>query len=179
MSDISSDFKPNKEDARLAKKRIGLEATPEAIKEFWRSHRALSDYGYWYLLSTLWVSYTGWSDLEKWKALFSSSRGRRQTSIMKPSEQAMFNALRDVVTVFRAHRPGEQDWIAYTMSMEKAKDFAWKRRSEVIGRYEVSKSDILAVFLRRGEWEVIVLDKGKVRLQQEYDVEYPDEKSGE
>lgn len=165
MNDISPDFRPNKKDAALGKALLQYEATPEAIKFFDRNAYKFTDYGYWFFLSTLWVSYTGWSDLETWKRLFSSDRPRRQTSIMKPSELARLNTLQDPLIVYRAHRPDETDWIAYTLVPEKAAEFAVKRGVQEIKRYTVAKGDVLALFLRRGEFEVIVLDKTKPIFQ--------------
>jgi len=91
--DISPDFQWNKKDWQTIQKVLPHEATPEAVRAFARYAYRLSDYGYWFLLSTLWVSYTGWSDLELWKQLFSSSGGSRTTSIMKPSELNVFRSL--------------------------------------------------------------------------------------
>jgi hypothetical protein len=64
--------------------------------------------------------------------------------------------------VWRAHRPGETDWIAYTLDLEKACVFANKRSVDMVHAYQVNKADVLCLFTRRGEWEVLILDKAKV-----------------
>lgn len=161
MDDVSPDFRWDKQDVKVIEKILPLEGTPEAITAFCRHAYKLTDYAYWFLLSTLWVSYTGWSDLELWKRLFSSTRGGRETSIMKPSELGVFRTLANPLTLYRAHRPNENDWISYTLFAEKAAEFAARRGVDEVKVYRVAKEDALSLFLRRGEFEVLVLDKSK------------------
>jgi hypothetical protein len=168
--DISPDFSWNKKDWQTIQKVLPHEATPEAVKAFARYAYRLSDYGYWFLLSTLWVSYTGWSDLDLWKRLFLSTRGNRETSIMKPSELAVFRALGDPLTLYRAHRSEETDWISYTLSPLKAAEFAARRGVDQVKEYRVAKVDALCLFLRRGEFEALVLDKAKAEFVREVTV---------
>lgn len=168
--DISPDFQWNKKDWQTIQKVLPHEATPEAVRAFARYAYRLSDYGYWFLLSTLWVSYTGWSDLELWKQLFSSSGGSRTTSIMKPSELNVFRSLGDQLTLYRAHRSEERDWISYTLVPVKAAEFAARRGVDYVKEYRVAKADAMCLFLRRGEFEVLVLDKAKAELVREVTV---------
>jgi hypothetical protein len=158
----------------LIEKVIQYEETPEAIQYFSRMCDKLTDYGYWFLLSTLWVSYTGWSDLEQWKLLFSSQRPKRKKSIMKPSELQALEALPYHIEAYRAPRPGEQDWISYTLSLDTAAKFATRRRPEEIVKYQVRKRDVLALFLRRGEQELIVLDKSLPKVIERIECVYTD-----
>jgi len=170
LRDVSPDFRWNKKDVQTLKKILPYEATPDAVKVFSRYAWRLTDYAYWFMLSTLWVSYTGWSDLDEWKRLFSSDRPNRETSIMKPSELELFRALREPLELFRAHRPGEQDWISYTLFPHKAAEFALQRGVDKVSEYRVSRVDALCLFLRRGEGEVLVLDKGKAEFVRELPV---------
>ena len=78
MEDISPNFKFNYNDAHMAKELLKIEGTPKAIKYFSEHCDGLTNYAYWFFLSTLWVSYTGHSDINLWKKLFSSSRSQRQ-----------------------------------------------------------------------------------------------------
>ncbi|MBM7580040.1 hypothetical protein [Jeotgalibacillus terrae] len=75
-----------KYDRKVAEEIIEREGTREAILYFEKKASKLSDYAYWFYLSTCWVSYTGWSDLQKWKKLFNSKRPDRMKAIMKPFE---------------------------------------------------------------------------------------------
>lgn len=159
-SDISPDFKYNRKDAKIMREIIKFEGKPHAIQRFARDCDGLTDYGYWFLLGTLWVSYTGWSSLKLWRKLFASDRPRRDTSLMKPSELRAFRELPDEVPCFRAHRPGEEDWLSYTLSIERAVMFAQQRGVEQVTRYLVPKREALCLFLRRGEFEVLALEPG-------------------
>ena len=170
MADISPYFKFNFNDKFMAQEINKREGTPEVIKYFSEHCEKLTNYGYWFLLSTLWVSYTGFSDIELWKKLFSSDRGQRQKSIMKPSEVKEFNYLPYFITAYRAKRPGEKQWIAYTLDLEIAKRFAQERKVNKITKYEVRKKDVLALFLRRGEKEIIILDETRPKFIEEIEV---------
>lgn len=170
-SDISPDFVPgNETDAKIVARVMKFEKTAKAMQEFGRKHHRLSDYGYWFLLGTLWVDYSGWTPLEDWKRFFSSTRPNRATSLMKPSELISLSKMPTALTVYRAHRPVEQDWIAYTLDPVIALNMAIGRKNDWMGQYEIDKADVLALFLRRGENEVLMLDKSKARLIRKHDV---------
>lgn len=166
LQDVSKDFVWNAYDAAIGKQLIRLEATPSAIVYFSRVCDNLTDYGYWFYLSTLWVSYSGWSDLNLWKELFSSNRPKRKTSIMKPSELKQFKKLPPVITAYRAHRENETDWISYTLNLTTAKRFARERNVTKVSKYLIKKKDVLALFTRRGEDEILLIDKTKALYQE-------------
>lgn len=159
---ISPDFKPNRYDSEVADILLRYEGTPMAVKMFAEFCEQLTDYGYWFFLSTIWVKYTGFSDLQLWKKLFASPRPKRETSVMKPDELAAYRALPEMVTAYRAHRENETDWMSYTTSIDKAKSFLACRPGGCIRTYMVPKADIVAYFLRRGEFELLVCDRSRV-----------------
>jgi hypothetical protein len=70
FEDVSPNFVYNPIDAHIGTKLIELEEKPEQIKYFESVAHELSDYAYWFFLTTCWVSYTGHSDIELWKKLF-------------------------------------------------------------------------------------------------------------
>lgn len=162
--DVYSGFRWNSYDANVGRGIIEREGTGEAIKYFSKVCNGLTNYGYWFFLSTLWVSYSGYSDISLWKKLFNSDRPKRRKCIMKPSELKAFEQLPYLITIYRAHRPNEEDWIAYTLDPVIAERFAKERGVNEISEYKVKKRNVLALFLRRGEKEVIVLDKSKVQF---------------
>lgn len=162
--DVYSDFKRTIYNQKVAKGIIEREETPEAVTYFAEVCDGLTDDAYWFFLSTIWVSYTGFSDLNLWKKLFSSTRRKQKQCIMKPSETKAFEHLPYFITIYRAHRVGEKDWIAYTLNIDTAIRFASERNVNQITEYKVKKRDVLALFLRRGEDEIIILDKGKVEF---------------
>jgi hypothetical protein len=168
---VSRHFQPNDYDRKVALRLVELEGSPAAIVYFSQVCDGLSDYAYWFFLSTCWVKYSGWSDLDLWIHLFGSSRGARNGSIMKPDELAQYKLLPFKFIVYRAHRPDETNWIAYTISQDKAKDFARTRDVGEIKAYFVKKHDVLAYFLRRGEKEIILLDKSRAQYIRSIQVE--------
>ncbi|QKS43331.1 hypothetical protein HUB94_19195 [Paenibacillus cellulosilyticus] len=162
-NDISPDWKGSTEAERRALDRLmRYEQTPQAVVEFSKLQHQLGDYWYWFTLSTLWVSYSGFSDLNLWRKLFRASRKNRNTSIMKPSEWEAFKQLSATITVYRAHRPNETDWISYTTDRALAERWA-TQRGGYVRQYKLKKVDCLALFLRRGENEIIMLNLKKAR----------------
>lgn len=128
----------------------------------------LSDYMYCFALSTLWVRHTGNTDLDIWIKHFSSDRAQNKKLLMKPRELDVFALMPAEIKAYRAHRPGETRWIAYTISYDKAMSFAWYRKAEVISEVRVSKKDVVAFFNRRGEHEIIIPDMNKVKLVKQF-----------
>ncbi|WP_199438673.1 hypothetical protein [Vibrio owensii] len=154
--------KPNRKESNVIKRIMRHEGTGKAITLFDKYKAQLGDYCYWYLLSTLWVSHCEGSDLQLWKRLFASSRHNRKLSVMKPSEVQELDALEEKVTIYRAKRPNERDAIAYTLNINFAIALARHRQMDEIHEYTVDKSNILALFLRRNEQEVIILNSDSV-----------------
>lgn len=161
--DISPDFIFNEYDAKIGMELIKLEGTPECVVYFNRVKKHLTNYGYWFFLSVIWVKYTGYSNLKLWKNLFALKRPQRETSIMKPSELVLFKKMPDPVLCYRTHRPNEEDWISYTLDINTAIRFAVHRKVDEIKKYIIPKKDIIALFLRRGEYEIICIDKQKAQ----------------
>ncbi len=55
------------------------------------------------------------------------------------------------MTVYRAHRDNELDWIVYKLDKKIAECFSRERASSEVKTYKVKKSDVLAYFTRREE----------------------------
>lgn len=85
---------------------------------------------------------------------------------MKPDELSALKKLPNKLTVYRAHRENELDWIAYTLDKKIAERFARERGSSEVTTYKVKKSDVLAYFTRRGEQEIIIIDNKKVKRRE-------------
>jgi hypothetical protein len=165
---VSPDWKGStREERRILQGVLDREATPAAIRYFAKHCSRLGDYWYWFALSTLWVSYSGHSDLKLWKRLLIAPRKGREASLMKPEELQAYLSLPEAVTAYRAHRAGEQDWISFTLNPVTAARFAVERGVTEVSEWEIPKKEIVALFLRRGEEELIVLDRRnatKVRM---------------
>lgn len=164
INDISPNCKEpaNEKESRMIQSILQYQGTPRAIIQFNQICQDFSDYTYWFVLSTLWVSHATNSDLNLWRKLFRSGRPKRSSSLMKPGELTAFELLPEKFTAFRAHRPYETDWISYTLDREVAERFAKERNTQVTS-YGLYKKHCLALFLRRDELEVIMLDPKKAR----------------
>lgn len=166
IQDISPDWKGSTDAERSALDFVlEVEGTPLAIQRFAQVQSLLGDYWYWFTLGTLWVSYSGWSDLELWRQLFRAGRRRRNSSIMKPSEWEAFRALPETITAYRSHRPTETDWISYTLDPELADRWTGQRGGHT-QEYWIKKEHCIALFLRRGESEILMLNPRKARAVQ-------------
>lgn len=162
MQDISADFKNvTPTEQKIIQKIVKLNDDRKKLDYFMKRKNKMSDYCYWFILSTIWVDGTDKTDLKKWRLLFSSNRKNNKTSIMKPSEFDAFNKLAEQLVVYRAESPGEQDRLAYTLSIKQAAIFSILKNTNEITSYEVRKEDLLCFFTRRGEDEIIILDPRK------------------
>ena len=172
-ADISPDFVYNETDARIGAMLIHVDKTPQAFKTFCAHAHELTNYAYWFYLGTLWVSYNGWTDLTEWRKRFLSGRRLRKTSLMKPSEVVAFDQLSKRITVYRAHRVGEMDWMSYTLDLTIAARFARERGVNEVAEYQLNKRDVLALFLRRAEAEVLALWPKEAKLIRRIEVIAP------
>jgi len=162
LSNISTEWDGTTRcERRIIRAIISRQEKPTAIRYFNQHCSKLGDYWYWFLLGTCWVSYTGYSDLRLWRKLLESKRSNREASLMKPDELNIFRRLKDLTTVYRAHRNNESDWLSYTLYWPTALRFAEERGVDQITQYEIKKNCVLSIFLRRGEYELLVLDPRK------------------
>ncbi|MDT2422424.1 hypothetical protein P7D66_08545 [Enterococcus avium] len=157
MNNISTAFKYNASDAEIMKKLLVIHPD-EQVGYFERKSNQLSDYAYWFLLSTMWVKEAAVAPISQWMRLFSAKRPNRRISLMKPNEMALFKKLPNKLTVYRDHAD-ETDWISYTLNPQTAIKFANMKNVNEVAEYKLKKHDCLALFLRRDEMEVLCMDK--------------------
>lgn len=158
MKNISTGFKYNETDARLMS--IIMTTQPERkIEVFQEMANQLSDYAYWFLLSTMWVKDSNYAPISVWKKLFNEKRMNKAISLMKPDELTALKNLPSKLTAYRAHSKDESDWISYTLDLKTAIEFAKRKQVDEIVEYKMKKHDCQALFLRRGETEIICIDK--------------------
>lgn len=162
LDNISTSYKYNELDSKLISGLLSI--IPEKQVEYFKSiANQLSDYAYWFLLSTLWVDNSTIASVSEWKQLFKEKRPSRQISFMKPDELAKFKALPNKLFLYRAHSKNEEDWISYTLDIKTATEFATRKNVNEIVEYKTKKSNCLALLLRREESEIICLDKKMVK----------------
>lgn len=127
----------------------------------------MRDVDYWSVLGSVWVdSENLWQYGDCLSRLFNCGRPGKVRALMTEEEQAFFRKLPKELTIFRGHQGVNRRGMAWSLNYSKAVWFANRfaepgRRGGVI-RATVSKSDVHAVFLRRGEFE-IVADFAKLR----------------
>lgn len=171
MNDISPNFKGITEKEVKIIEKITKSNTPKkTVNHFIKHKEKLSNYAYWFILSTIWVSSNEGASLNRWRCLFESKRQDRLTSIMKPSETEAFNKLENEIFVYRAESPNEEDRIAYTLSLKTALMFANIKKTNSVSEFKVRKQDIHCIFLRRDEDEVIILNPKNAIKQREIKV---------
>ena len=161
---ISHTFRPSEYDSQVAAQLLKHEGTHYGLEYFRATHKGLTSYSYWFLLSTLWISYTGHTDIAVWRELFSSPRKGREEGLMKPDELRAFRKLPDPLMLYRAHRVGEWDWLSYTTDPQVAATFALRKGMDAIYEYTAPRSAAMALFLRRGEEEILLPDLQAVSL---------------
>lgn len=167
-NDVSPAFHGNRMDSDIASKLLNMENNvSSAVKYFRNNQQYLSNYAYWFILSVMWVKDAEAAELECWKRLFRSDRPDRIRCIMKPSEIEALKQLPDLITAYRAHRPGETDWISYTTDIDVARKFAGRHKTDGIVEYQIRKHDVFAFFTRRQESEILLMDKGKATWVQQ------------
>jgi hypothetical protein len=103
-----------------------------------------------------------WRDFPMWKALWKNIKPNQQEQLMREDERAMLNSLSQRVTIHRGATLGLNELgISWTLDFDKAKWFATRLRKStdvtVVVSATINRSDIIALFLGRGETEVIAL----------------------
>lgn len=165
MDNLSTAYRFNKSDARIITNLITAEAEIQ-IDLFQKNSLQLSDYAYWYLLSTLYVNDSSIASVSTWKTLFQEKRPNRSISLMKPDELSEFKKLPNKLILYRAHSKDETDWISYTLNLETAIRFAKGKKVNEITEYRVKKNQCLALFLRREENEILCMNNESVNERQ-------------
>lgn len=136
---------------------VFLHERPYRLDAFKKIAADLPDEKYWSLLSSIWTdTENAWQNLEDWRTLFGSDRPKRQ-SLMDWDEQLALSSLADTVTIYRGCEKGiNEDGISWTLKRDKAEWFANRfSKDGIVLEKQISKSDIIAVFTGRNEFEVI------------------------
>lgn len=142
---------------------IRPDATQETIRRDWRYYRdSLEPQNYWYVLSTLWIKDSRLFPLAEWREYFTAQKSHREY-LMCQTEQVMRRMLSRDVTAYRATLPGETDYFNYTLDYDVAELFSLRKRGSVIEAYHIPVGAIIALFLRRNEYEIIVMDRERIR----------------
>lgn len=120
----------------------------------------ITDDEYWSLVSDVWIdTENAWQNVGSWTELFGSDRAS-QHSLMNEEELKLFASLDDTLTIYRGCRKDvNEEGLSWTLDRSRAQWFADRHGHDdrTLLTREISKSEVIAVFTRRGEEEVIVL----------------------
>jgi hypothetical protein len=136
---------------------VWLFERPYRVEAFIKIADKLSDTDYWRLLSDVWIDTENqYAYLKEWKKLLASKRSSRHY-MMTEEEDNILRALVQEVTIYRGCQKGiNEDGLSWTLDKSKAQFFANRfGKKGIILERVVSKNDIVAVLLGRGESEVI------------------------
>jgi hypothetical protein len=139
------------------KQSVWLVEKPYRVEAFIKIADKLSDTDYWKLLSDIWVDTENqYAYLKEWKKLLASKRPNRHY-MMTEEEDNILRALSQEVTIYRGCQKGiNEDGLSWTLDKSKAKFFANRfGKKGIILERTISKNDIVAVLLGRGESEVV------------------------
>jgi hypothetical protein len=140
---------------------IFLHERPYRLNAFTLIQSKLSDTQYWSLLSDIWTDTENqWQGLDNWKQLLSSKRPSRHY-LMNEEEFNLLQSLPENVVIYRGCQPKvNENGLSWTLNKKKAEFFANRfGKKGIILERTISKNDIVAVLLGRGESEVIWEEK--------------------
>jgi hypothetical protein len=137
---------------------VFLHERPYRLNALLEIQDQLKDTQYWSLLADTWIdTENAWQNRAKWRKLFNSNRPYSNYLMSEEEDNAM-RSLPQMVTIYRGTSFKNEKGLSWTLSKEKAEFFA-QRFNASKGRVlekQVDKDQILAVFLGRGESEVIL-----------------------
>jgi hypothetical protein len=142
-------------------KYIWLHERPYRIDAFIEINDRLTDRNYWQFLVAIWSdTENAWQNLSEWKRLFGSDRPERK-HLMDEEEFYYYQKLPDMVTVYRGCQKGQnENGLSWTFDKDKAEFFAHRlKKNGIVLKKRVSKNQILAVLLGRGENEAIITER--------------------
>jgi hypothetical protein len=142
---------------RMWSRYILLHEKPHRLDAFRRIEGFLTDTEYWSLLGECWTGSENLFQEVNLKSLLSADRPSR-SGIMHADEQAFLNGLPPRIRIYRGHGTRNAKGLSWTLSPGRATWFA--NREGPSGKVRCgycSRTNVIAVFLRRAEMEVVIL----------------------
>ena len=170
---VNTAYKTKRKEAEKARKSkrwenwLMLHERPYRLDAFMSIASELDKKNYWQLLSYIWIDAEFPTvNKEIWIQLF-TRRLPNKRKMMNGKERRVLSNLPDKdINVFRGYSDDEHaDGISWTLSYEKAEEFAkrWGSEDAKIAEGMCKKEDILAFLNGRNEEEIII-DPEKVRV---------------
>lgn len=140
---------------------IWMHERPYRLDAFLTVQDRLTSEEYWELLGSIWIdSENIQQSYDQWDQLLSATTGGSM-AMMTPEEQTAFAALPDAIVVYQGHTSNRDDGWSWTthrgIAVWFARRFARLENDEpMLTSAVVDKSDALAYFLRRNEYELLI-----------------------
>ena len=149
-------------DSKIAMKIVrayDIERDAQKVLDLWRKyHPLLSNPRYWELLKTVWVAVGHTAVAPEFRRYMLSDRPCRNY-FMTPEEHEALHRMPHPLKVYRACACENDGGISWTTSLEVAIEFASRLEHPLILSYYAERDEIFAYINRRGEDEIIILDK--------------------
>lgn len=161
--------------AKMLRRYVWMHERPYRFNAFLRVTHQLSDGEYWTMLGAIWTdSENIWQNRAGWSVFLKG--GQRNLKLrplmMERAERTAFSALRDTLTIYRGgstkSRTSARTGMSWTLDRTKARWFATRLLPEghrgLVYQRTVSKQDVVAYFLMRGEEEIVTLPSRDAKL---------------
>ena len=135
-----------------------VEHNPEKAKDiFFKKAKLLSNPHYWEILRTVWVAAGRTDNANEFMPFFRSSRPCKGW-FMTPEDSQTLEEMDWPITVYRAYDEEPDPGISWTTDKEWCEDYA-RVAGRKIKQRTVERSQVFAYISRRGESEIIILDR--------------------
>lgn len=135
-----------------------VEHNPDKAKEiFFKKAKLLSNPHYWEILRTVWVAAGRTDNANEFLPFFRSSRPCKGW-FMTPEDSQTLEEMDWPITVYRAYDEEPDPGISWTTDKEWCEDYA-RVAGRKIKQRTVERSQVFAYISRRGESEIIILDR--------------------
>lgn len=135
-----------------------VEHNPDKAKEiFFKKAKLLSNPHYWEILRTVWVAAGRTDNANEFMPFFRSSRPCKGW-FMTPEDSQTLEEMDWPITVYRAYDEEPDPGISWTTDKEWCEDYA-RVAGRKIKQRTVERSQVFAYISRRGESEIIILDR--------------------
>ncbi len=135
-----------------------IEGNPDKMKEiFFKKAHLLSNPHYWEFLRSVWVAAGRTDNTNEFMPFFKSSRPCKGW-FMTPEDSQTLEEMDWPITVYRAYDEEPDPGISWTTDKEWCEDYA-RVAGRKIKQRTVERSQVFAYISRRGESEIIILDR--------------------
>ena len=135
-----------------------VEHNPEKAKDiFFKKAKLLSNPHYWEILRTVWVAAGRTDNANEFMPFFRSSRPCKGW-FMTPEDSQTLEEMDWPIPVYRAYDEEPDPGISWTTDKEWCEDYA-RVAGRKIKQRTVERSQVFAYISRRGESEIIILDR--------------------